>query len=77
MDEQSPYFEATYQQLRETNRAAFNKLQNSVLRSFVMKQLDPADDTSIFQVFERLNSGGVVLPVSYTHLDVYKRQCSC
>jgi uncharacterized protein with ParB-like and HNH nuclease domain len=61
MDEQSPYFEATYQQLRETNRAAFNKLQNSVLRSFVMKQLDPADDTSIFQVFERLNSGGVVL----------------
>lgn len=26
-----------------------------------MKQIDPADDTSIFQVFERLNSGGVAL----------------
>jgi hypothetical protein len=26
-----------------------------------MKQLDPNDDTSIFQVFERLNTGGVVL----------------
>lgn len=26
-----------------------------------MKQLEPQDDTSIFQVFERLNTGGVVL----------------
>ncbi len=26
-----------------------------------MKQLDPNDDTSIFQIFERLNTGGVVL----------------
>ena len=61
LDEESPYFQATYQQLKETNMGAFNKLHNSVLRSFVMKQLDPADDTSIFQVFERLNTGGVVL----------------
>ena len=61
LDKDSPYFEATYQQLKDTDQAAFNKLQNSVLRSFVMKQLDPNDDTSIFQVFERLNTGGVIL----------------
>ena len=61
LDEKSPYAGTTYQQLMDSDEAAFNKLQNSVLRSFVMKQLDPADDTSIFQVFERLNTGGVVL----------------
>jgi len=61
LDEHSPYYDVTYQQLKASNQSAFNKLQNSVLRSFVMKQLDPADDTSIFQVFERLNTGGVVL----------------
>jgi hypothetical protein len=61
LDEHSPYCEVTYSQIKETNQSAFNKLNNSVLRSFVMKQLNPADDTSIFQVFERLNTGGVVL----------------
>jgi uncharacterized protein with ParB-like and HNH nuclease domain len=29
LDEKSPYFETTYQQLKETNQAAFNKLNNS------------------------------------------------
>jgi hypothetical protein len=27
----------------------------------VVKQIDPQDDTSIFQIFERLNTGGVIL----------------
>jgi hypothetical protein len=61
LDEKSPYFEATYQSLKENDEAAFNKLNNSVLRSFVVKQIDPQDDTSIFQIFERLNTGGVIL----------------
>src|ERR1700733_8113686 len=61
LDPKSPYAGTTYEQLKDNDVAAFNKLQNSVLRSFVMKQLDPDDDTSIFQVFERLNTGGVVL----------------
>ena len=61
LDEHSSFREVTYQQLKSSNQSAFNRLQNSVLRSFVMKQLDPADDTSIFQVFERLNTGVVVL----------------
>jgi uncharacterized protein with ParB-like and HNH nuclease domain len=61
LDEKSPYLDATYKKLKNDNEAAFNKLINSVLRSFVVKQLDPQDDTSIFQIFERLNTGGVVL----------------
>jgi uncharacterized protein with ParB-like and HNH nuclease domain len=61
LDEDSPYLGTTFQQLEKRDEATFNRLKNSVLRAFIMKQLDPADDTSIFQVFERLNSGGVVL----------------
>jgi hypothetical protein len=37
------------------------RLRNSVLRSFIMKQVDPQDDTSIHHVFERLNTGGTLL----------------
>jgi len=61
LDEKSPYLNVTYKTLRDDNEAAFNKLNNSVLRSFVVKQIDPQDDTSIFQIFERLNTGGVIL----------------
>lgn len=57
----SPYLGQTYNSLKETNQAAYNRLNNSVLRAFLMKQIDPNDDSSIFQVFERLNSGGVAL----------------
>lgn len=61
LDKKSPYYEKTYRWLKEHDVAAFNKLNNAVLRSFVMKQIFPKDDTSIFQVFERLNTGGMVL----------------
>jgi hypothetical protein len=61
LSEKSPYFEATYKSLKDHNESAFNKLNNSVLRSFVIKQIDPDDDTSIFQIFERLNTGAVSL----------------
>jgi len=61
LSEKSPYFKATYAQLKDEHEAAFNKLNNSVLRSFVVKQINPKDDTSIFEIFERLNTGGVVL----------------
>jgi len=37
------------------------KLKNCVLRSFIVKQLDPDDDTSIYHIFERLNTGGTLL----------------
>lgn len=37
------------------------RLRNSVLRSFIVQQLDPGDDTSIYHLFERLNTGGTLL----------------
>lgn len=61
LHEKSPYLGETYQSLKEGNDTAFNRLNNSVLRAFLMRQIDPDDDGSIFQVFERLNSGGVAL----------------
>ena len=41
--------------------AAQRRLRNSVLRSFIVQQLDPNDDTSIYHIFERLNTGGTLL----------------
>jgi uncharacterized protein with ParB-like and HNH nuclease domain len=61
LNEKSPYAGETYASLKSENPAALNKLNNSVMRSFVVKQLEPSDDTSIFQIFERLNTGGVIL----------------
>lgn len=57
----SPFANRTYEDLSEFDEGAYNKLNNSVLRAFVVKQLEPQDNTSIYQVFERLNTGGVVL----------------
>jgi hypothetical protein len=37
------------------------KLRGSVLRATIIQQINPLDDTSIYQVFERLNTGGVNL----------------
>lgn len=37
------------------------KLGNSVLRATIIQQLDPDDETSIYQIFERLNTGGINL----------------
>jgi len=37
------------------------QLKDSVLRATVISQLDPKDDTSIFHIFQRLNTGGTQL----------------
>ncbi|UIJ44616.1 DUF262 domain-containing protein [Sphingomonas cannabina] len=37
------------------------KLKGVTLRATIIQQIDPQDDTSIYQVFERLNTGGVNL----------------
>lgn len=37
------------------------KLRGSVLRATIIQQINPLDDTSIYQIFERLNTGGVNL----------------
>lgn len=47
-----------YSELEERDRL---RLDNSTLRSIVIQQLDPDDDSSIYLVFERLNTGGTQL----------------
>lgn len=37
------------------------KLKGQTLRATIIQQINPDDDTSIYQVFERLNTGGVNL----------------
>jgi hypothetical protein len=37
------------------------RLRDSVLRATIVDQLDPADTSSVFHIFERLNTGGTVL----------------
>jgi len=37
------------------------KFEMSVLRATIIQQLSPEDDTSVYQIFERLNTGGVNL----------------
>lgn len=37
------------------------RLKDSVLRAIIVEQLDPKDNTSIFHIFQRLNTGGTIL----------------
>ncbi len=61
LHEQSPYRDKTYTDLKETDPAAFNTLNDAVLRAFVVRQLNPKDTTSAYHIFERLNTGGTHL----------------
>jgi hypothetical protein len=45
----------TFEELDESDR---RHLEDSILRATIIQQLDPEDDTSIYHVFERLNTGG-------------------
>ncbi|HUT74437.1 MAG TPA: DUF262 domain-containing protein [Armatimonadota bacterium] len=57
----SPYSEKTYSDLSQTDEATYNRFNASVLRAFVIRQLRPRDNTSMFHLFERLNTGGTQL----------------
>ncbi len=48
----------TYLELDEPDRF---QLDDTVLRATVVQQLDPDDDSSIYHIFERLNTGGINL----------------
>jgi hypothetical protein len=61
LHEKSPYYNKTYSDLEEENQSAFNKLNDSVLRAFVVKQITPNGNTSVYHIFERLNTGGTQL----------------
>ena len=45
----------------ELSKADQYQLQDSVLRATVIQQLSPEDNSSIYHIFERLNTGGVKL----------------
>ncbi len=57
----SPYNLLTYQDIKSKDEAAYNRLNESVLRAFIIKQLRPEGSSSIYHVFERLNTGGTQL----------------
>jgi uncharacterized protein with ParB-like and HNH nuclease domain len=61
LKEDSPYSNVTIESLKQSNPSAFNKLNDSVLRAFIVKQIHPKDNTSIYHIFERLNTGGTQL----------------
>jgi uncharacterized protein with ParB-like and HNH nuclease domain len=48
----------TYKELDEADQLL---LDDTVLRATVVQQLDPDDDSSIYHIFERLNTGGINL----------------
>ncbi len=55
----SPQWEGKYyEDLKDTERI---RLRDSVLREVIVQQLDPNDTTSIYHIFERLNTGGTGL----------------
>lgn len=58
LNRDSPFHDKAFDELDE---AMQRTLKNCVLRSFVVRQLDPDDDTSIYHIFERLNTGGALL----------------
>jgi uncharacterized protein with ParB-like and HNH nuclease domain len=61
LNEKSPYDQLTYQDLRSEDESAYNRLNESVLRAFIVKQLRPEGSSSIYHIFERLNTGGTQL----------------
>jgi len=61
LNERSPYLGKAYADLEATDEGSFNRLKNSVLRAFIIKQLRPEDHSCVFHVFERLNTGGTQL----------------
>lgn len=52
-------FKKTYDEFDEADK---RKFKNYVLRAILIKQLDPKNEsTSIYHIFERLNTGGITL----------------
>lgn len=48
------------------------RLKDYVLRAIIVEQLDPKDNTSIFHIFERLNTGGTILNPQEVRNSIYQ-----
>ena len=65
----SPQWEGKYyKNLDEKDQLRF---RDSVLRVIIVEQQDPKDDTSIYHIFERLNTGGTALNAQEVRNCVY------
>ena len=71
LNERSPFAEKAFTDLSERDQ---RRLKDCVLRSFIIQQLDPEDDTSVYHVFERLNTGGTALSNQEVRNCVYRGQ---
>ena len=58
LSEKSKFYGKSFDTLSDYDK---KRLKNSILRAFIVKQLDPDDDTSMYHIFERLNTGGTKL----------------
>ena len=58
LDGASRFHEKGFADLHEVDQ---RRLKNAVLRAFIVQQMDPNDDTSMYHIFERLNTGGTLL----------------
>lgn len=58
LNDASEYSGKTFDTLEHSDR---KKLKNATLRAFIVMQLEPNDDTSMFHIFERLNTGSTAL----------------
>jgi len=61
LNDRSRFNNKTFKMLQQTQKADYLKFKNSTLRSIIICQLDPQDDTSMYHIFERLNTGGTLL----------------
>jgi len=51
----------SYVELSEKQEIDARRLRTSILRAILIEQVDPSDMTSVYHVFERLNTGGTAL----------------
>ena len=58
LNKESRFCEKSFEELNEADQ---RNLKNSVLRAFIVQQIDPEDSSSIYHIFERLNTGGTSL----------------
>ena len=61
LDEKSPFASQTYDTLNVIDDSYVSRVDDIPIRVYIIRQLEPADNTSIYHIFERLNTGGTPL----------------
>ena len=70
LSDKSPFHELRFEDLTEADQ---RKLRSSVLRAVNIKQLSPSsENTSVYHIFERLNTGGTALKPQEIRNCVYR-----